>query len=165
MKHTHSTDSILKAALCAASGAAAAVFLLGAGIGNVMSHLGSGSKGAVSRPSTAEPIPNIYQNLERYTASLEPTAAVAKAQTSSLLPDVDTMIEKLATRLKESPEDIKGWKMLGWSYFQLARYSEAAAAFDTPCATILALSSSVNFGFSLRYSRVFSRPWPSCASP
>jgi cytochrome c-type biogenesis protein CcmH len=46
-----------------------------------------------------------------------------------MLPDVDTMIDRLADRLKTSPEDIEGWRMLGWSYFQTGHYQQAATAY------------------------------------
>jgi cytochrome c-type biogenesis protein CcmH len=39
------------------------------------------------------------------------------------------MIERLAARLETTPEDIEGWRMLGWSYFNTARYEEAATAY------------------------------------
>ena len=39
------------------------------------------------------------------------------------------MIERLAARLETAPEDIKGWRMLGWSYFHTARYEQAATAY------------------------------------
>jgi cytochrome c-type biogenesis protein CcmH len=39
------------------------------------------------------------------------------------------MIERLADRLKTSPNDIEGWRMLGWSYFQTGRYQQAATAY------------------------------------
>jgi cytochrome c-type biogenesis protein CcmH len=42
------------------------------------------------------------------------------------LPDVNTMIERLAARLETTPEDVKGWRMLGWAYFNTARYEQAA---------------------------------------
>lgn len=46
-----------------------------------------------------------------------------------LLPDVSTMIERLAARLETAPDDIKGWRMLGWSYFNTGLYEQAAAAY------------------------------------
>ncbi|WP_174263697.1 tetratricopeptide repeat protein [Hyphomicrobium sp. CS1BSMeth3] len=46
-----------------------------------------------------------------------------------MLPDVGTMIERLAARLKTSPDDAKGWRMLGWSYFYTERYKEAVTAY------------------------------------
>lgn len=45
------------------------------------------------------------------------------------LPDVDTMIERLAKRLEASPNDPEGWRMLGWSYFETGKYPEAVAAY------------------------------------
>jgi len=45
------------------------------------------------------------------------------------LPDVDTMIGRLASRLQASPNDADGWRMLGWSYFETQKYPEAVAAY------------------------------------
>lgn len=41
----------------------------------------------------------------------------------------------------------------------------AAGSASLPAANILSFNSSTSLGFSLRYSRTFSRPWPSCTSP
>lgn len=43
--------------------------------------------------------------------------------------DVDERIAALAERLKQSPDDIEGWRMLGWSYFSVQRYQESAEAY------------------------------------
>ena len=43
--------------------------------------------------------------------------------------DVTAMIAGLEAKLKQSPNDAQGWSMLGWSYFQTARYAEAAKAY------------------------------------
>lgn len=45
------------------------------------------------------------------------------------LPDVDTMIERLARRLETTPNDPEGWRMLGWSYFETGKYPEAVKAY------------------------------------
>jgi cytochrome c-type biogenesis protein CcmH len=45
------------------------------------------------------------------------------------LPDVETMIERLATRLQTAPEDAEGWRMLGWSYFNTGRAAKAVDAY------------------------------------
>jgi cytochrome c-type biogenesis protein CcmH len=50
-------------------------------------------------------------------------------ETDKLLPDVNTMIERLAARLETTPKDIEGWRTLGWSYFNMERYEEAASAY------------------------------------
>lgn len=43
--------------------------------------------------------------------------------------DVTAMITQLETQLRATPEDVNGWRMLGWSYFQTGRFSEAATAY------------------------------------
>lgn len=53
-------------------------------------------------------------------------SSVAGSQT---LPDVDTMIEGLAARLQENPNDAEGWRMLGWSYFETSRFDQAVEAY------------------------------------
>ena len=43
--------------------------------------------------------------------------------------DLPRLVEQLARRIAESPEDPRGWRLLGRSYGQLGRYQEAAEAF------------------------------------
>jgi len=47
------------------------------------------------------------------------------------LPEVDTMIAKLVARLESQPDDVKGWKMLAWSYLNTDRPQDAARAYET----------------------------------
>jgi cytochrome c-type biogenesis protein CcmH len=54
--------------------------------------------------------------------------------TQQQLPDVDTMISRLADRLKSNPGDVRGWKMLGWSYLHLDRPSDAVDAYEKAIA-------------------------------
>lgn len=55
-------------------------------------------------------------------------ASAADAQ--SITPQqVEQLIERLAVRLKEHPEDIEGWTILGRSQSVLGRHDEAATAF------------------------------------
>ena len=42
---------------------------------------------------------------------------------------INAMVEGLAQKLKTKPDDAEGWAMLGRSYVQLRRYSEASAAY------------------------------------
>ncbi len=67
--------------------------------------------------------------LEDYTRSIGIEKPASMPAAGKPLPDVNTMIERLAARLETTPEDIKGWRMLGWSYFHTERYKQAATAF------------------------------------
>lgn len=42
---------------------------------------------------------------------------------------IEDMVERLAARMRERPEDAEGWAMLGRSYAVLDRHTEAAAAY------------------------------------
>ena len=44
---------------------------------------------------------------------------------------VEAMVERLAARLRENPDDVNGWKLLGRSYGVMGRYAEAADAYAT----------------------------------
>jgi cytochrome c-type biogenesis protein CcmH len=45
-------------------------------------------------------------------------------------PDVAAMVVKLETHLREDPNDLKGWLMLGRSYIALERLDDAIVAYD-----------------------------------
>jgi len=45
------------------------------------------------------------------------------------LPPIDQMVEKLAARLRDNPQDAEGWRMLGRTYVILQRTSDAAKAY------------------------------------
>lgn len=49
---------------------------------------------------------------------------------ASGLPDVDTMIGRLAARLEHAPDDVEGWRTLGWSYLNTHRAGAAVAAYE-----------------------------------
>jgi cytochrome c-type biogenesis protein CcmH len=111
----------------------AAVFLLVAGIGATASYLGSssGAAGPGDKVSRAHAGSNdeALARLKDYTRSIGTEGPVPAAPAGKPLPDVNTMIERLAARLESTPQDIKGWRMLGWSYFNTGRYRQAAAAY------------------------------------
>lgn len=105
--------------------AVAAVFLLVPGIGAVTSYLG-----APHEPTGSDDTDEgVLARLEEYTRSIPAKEPVSKAAAGELLPDVNTMIERLGARLQTTPGDIQGWRMLGWSYFNTGLYDQAATAY------------------------------------
>lgn len=50
------------------------------------------------------------------------------------LPDVDTMIARLRTRLESEPADAAGWRMLGWAYYETGHFDEAVEAYRNAVA-------------------------------
>jgi tetratricopeptide (TPR) repeat protein len=106
---------------------AAGAFLLVAGIGATAFYLGD-PPAATTSSARSGSSGEVLADLKDYTRSIgtkEPTAAAA----GTPLPDVNTMIERLAARLETTPKNIDGWRMLGWSYFNTARYEQAASAY------------------------------------
>ena len=116
--------------------APAAVFLVVAGVGAVTSYVGDRPEAATGSRDTnsvslsaSGPDSEMLARLTDYTRSLGTQAPTSAAAASQLLPDVSTMIERLAARLETTPDDLQGLRTLGWSYFHTARYDEAATAF------------------------------------
>jgi cytochrome c-type biogenesis protein CcmH len=114
---------------------AAAIFLLVAGIGAALTHMRDAPEASRAGDtislllSRAESNDEMLQRLADYAGSPETGDPGSVAMADKMLPDVNTMIERLADRLKTSPKDIEGWRMLGWSYFQTRRYQQAATAY------------------------------------
>jgi cytochrome c-type biogenesis protein CcmH len=50
------------------------------------------------------------------------------------MPDTDEVIATLAARLRENPEDVDGWILLGRSYQSMQQYDEAISAFEKALA-------------------------------
>jgi cytochrome c-type biogenesis protein CcmH len=48
--------------------------------------------------------------------------------------DVASMIALLESRMKQTPGNADGWRMLGWSYLQVGRNAEAAVAYSRAAA-------------------------------
>jgi cytochrome c-type biogenesis protein CcmH len=44
--------------------------------------------------------------------------------------EIETMVQRLADRLEQQPDDVEGWKMLGKSYSVMGRFAEAANAYS-----------------------------------
>ena len=114
----------------------AAVFLLVSGIGAVSSYVGNPPEATrsgetISFSGTDGEILARLKDYARYIGTEQPSSIPAAGK---ILPDVNTMIERLAARLETTPQDIEGWRMLGRSYFHTARYEQAAAAFGRALA-------------------------------
>jgi cytochrome c-type biogenesis protein CcmH len=110
---------------------AAAAFLLVAGMGAATSYLGTPLQEIRAEVSEAHSGSNgeALASLKDYTRSIGVEEPTSTAAPTKLLPDVNTMIERLAARLEATPGDVKGWRLLGWSYFNTGRYKQAAAAY------------------------------------
>ena len=110
---------------------AAAVFVLVAGVGAVTSYLRDtrASTGPNDARARAGANGEMLTRLNDYARSIGTEESASKAAAAKPLPDVNTMIERLAARLESAPEDAKGWRMLGWSYFNTGRYEQAASAY------------------------------------
>lgn len=111
---------------------AASVLLFIAGMGAAIFYFGSASRAvdwSSTIPSSRFETDGDLARLKDYTRSIETKGPASTAAAGDLMPDVNTMIERLAARLASAPNDINGWRMLGWSYFNTARYDLAATAY------------------------------------
>src|SRR5256884_7174502 len=63
-----------------------------------------------------------------------PGAIDPQAAHGVTLRQVEGMVERLASRLKDHPDDVEGWKLLGHSYNVLGRFQEAAQAYAKAAA-------------------------------
>ncbi|MBA2127243.1 hypothetical protein DLM45_13565 [Hyphomicrobium methylovorum] len=73
--------------------------------------------------------------LRAFTKKIDPNAhsaaPMSTASNAASLPDVNTMIAMLVARLEKEPGDVKGWKMLGWSYLNTEQAADAEKAYET----------------------------------
>lgn len=97
-------------------------------------HANTPSKQASREPDEV-PAAQEFEALKAYADGIDsnpqPAATASSAAASAALPDVNTMIEKLVARLQKQPEDVNGWKMLGWSYLNTERPEDAVRAYET----------------------------------
>src|SRR5690349_13007110 len=115
-------DAVLTRKLRAAAGlwtAVATVFALVAGIGAATSYFGA-TPDAPSALQSASRDDDLAR-LKDYTRSVGDQQTASKPDAGKMLPDVSTMIDRLAARLEQAPDDVRGWRMLGWSYFNTER--------------------------------------------
>jgi len=57
------------------------------------------------------------------------TAESAPTGDSAAIASVDDMIGRVEARLEEDPDDVEGWRMLGWSYFRTGNLERAEEAY------------------------------------
>jgi cytochrome c-type biogenesis protein CcmH len=69
------------------------------------------------------------------TAAAQPPGAAAPgADASAPAGHVGNMIAELEAKMRQSPNDPEGWRMLGWSYMQTGRFAESANAYGKAAA-------------------------------
>ena len=62
--------------------------------------------------------------------STEPAAPQTTAQPQTGLPSVEEMTQRLQAKLQRNPQDVEGWRMLGWAYFNIEHFADAADAYS-----------------------------------
>ena len=82
-------------------------------IGAVVLYLVIGNSKAITAPTSLQTMP----------AAANQPGAMSDDQ-------IAANTQKLADRLKENPNDVQGWTMLGRSYMMQERFSDAAAAYE-----------------------------------
>jgi cytochrome c-type biogenesis protein CcmH len=109
--------------------------LLILGIGAAISYLGDPRKATGSGDTVSFSLSRsgsdgeMLASLKDYARSIGTEERASTVAAGKLLPDVNTMIERLAARLETTPEEINGWRMLGWSYFHTGHYELATTAY------------------------------------
>ena len=74
--------------------------------------------------------PELIDGAIKQAAAPSEVAGHATSKGPGKLGTLEEMIEKLASRLKEQPNNAEGWFMLGRSYMSLKRYKEAVNALE-----------------------------------
>jgi hypothetical protein len=114
---------------------AAAAFLFVIGVGATASYVGDHPETASSEDALSISLSPFESNVEMlarladYTRLTETEESASTAATGELLPDVNTMTDRLAARLETTPEDIEGWTLLMRSRVVLGEKEVAATAF------------------------------------
>jgi cytochrome c-type biogenesis protein CcmH/NrfG len=84
-----------------------------------------------SSPADQTALKALRAYADKIAPDSQSTAAMSATPESATLPDVDVMIAKLVARLEKQPDDVKGWKMLGWSYLNTEKPEDAVRAYET----------------------------------
>ena len=70
-----------------------------------------------------------FSAVDQLAAATQGGTSLPQNPSQPRLDGVEEMIARLADRLKRSPDDPEGWRMLGWSYFNTERFAQAASAY------------------------------------
>ena len=105
-----------------ALGLAAMVALAGAAMYASMGQPELGGSSASSAGPSAGP------------SAAAPATAAPPAQEAAAQGEVAQLVAGLEQKMQSTPDDPEGWRMLGWSYFQTARYADAAKAYERAIA-------------------------------
>lgn len=54
----------------------------------------------------------------------------AESPQQGALPSIEEMVDSLAARLQQEPNDVSGWKLLGRTYAQMRNFTDAIAAYE-----------------------------------
>jgi cytochrome c-type biogenesis protein CcmH len=82
----------------------------------------------------------LYLKIGQPNAASATAVASATSGANGALPpghpngEVASMIGQLEARMKASPNDAEGWRMVGWSYLQVGRNADAATAYGRAVA-------------------------------
>jgi cytochrome c-type biogenesis protein CcmH len=100
------------------------------GKGGVSAEAGGSARGAALALGLAIPICAlaVYLTVGNPRA-LSPEAEAGAGPHGMTAQQFETMVGRLAARLKENPDDVEGWMMLGRSYAVLGRFAESSVAY------------------------------------
>ncbi|HEY5734116.1 MAG TPA: c-type cytochrome biogenesis protein CcmI [Gammaproteobacteria bacterium] len=71
-----------------------------------------------------------YQPEPKVASQAAPAETRGESADQQDLPSIDVMAEMLAARLRDKPDDARGWYMLGKTYMALNRVEDAVGAYD-----------------------------------
>lgn len=87
-------------------------------------------EGAGARERAAAQLRDYANRIQEKRQTIASIGTDVAGSGQATLPDVDTMIARLAARLQTNPSDEKGWNTLGWAYASTGKYAEAVAAYE-----------------------------------
>lgn len=65
---------------------------------------------------------------------IDPVQPVAEGPAAPSDAEIETLLARLAERLRQAPDDLEGWRLMARTLFSLRRFADSAAAFDKALA-------------------------------